>query len=157
VSTSEGLATIIASFECEVVVTMSDVQKYLLSVSNDRVAALGFAQDTARGMPGDMLPFTQKPDCDLGLESKESTLIDVVQSLGEYINDEDATIRSRAIDYLSQVIGHLSTAFLSRQQIQVLCQFLCDRIEDGGAVGGLRKLAALERFNKEMASLTFRA
>lgn len=104
-----------------------------------------------------MLPCTQKPDSDLDLESKESTLIDVVQSLGEYINDEDATIRSRAIDYLSQVIGHLSTAFLSRQQIQVLCQFFCDRIEDGGAVGGLRKLAALERFNKEMASLTFRA
>ena len=80
-----------------------------------------------------------------------------MQSLGEYINDEDATIRARAIDYLSQVIGHLSAIFLSRQQIQVLCEFLCNRIEDGGAVGGLRKLAALSRFNKEMASLTFRA
>ena len=85
------------------------------------------------------------------------TLIEVVQSLGEYINDEDATIRSRTIDYLSQVIGHLTPTFLSRQQIQVLCEFLCNRIEDGGAVGGLRKLASLGRFNKEMAVLTFRA
>ena len=92
-----------------------------------------------------------------GLESKQLTLIEVVQSLGEYINDEDATIRAIAVDYLSQVIGHLSPTFLSRQQIQVLCQFLCDRIEDGGAIGGIRKLQALGRFNKDMAVMTFRA
>lgn len=92
-----------------------------------------------------------------GLESKQLTLIEVVQSLGEYINEEDDSIRARAIDYLSQVIGRLSPTFLSRQQIQVLCQFLCDRIEDGGAVGGLRKLQALGRFNKDMAAMTFRA
>lgn len=96
-------------------------------------------------------------DHQLGLESKQSTLIEVVQSLGDYINDEDATIRARAVDYLSQVIGQLLPTFLSRQHIQVLSQFFCDRIEDGGAVGGLRKLAALGRFNKEMAVMTFRA
>ena len=77
--------------------------------------------------------------------------------MGEFINDEDATIRARAIDYLSQVIGQLNPTFLSRQQIQVLCQFLCDRIEDGGAIGGLRKLQALGRFNKDLAVMTFRA
>ena len=93
----------------------------------------------------------------VGLESKESTLVEVVQSLGEYINVEDSTIRSRAIDYLSQVIGLLPPTFLSRQQVQVLCEFLCDRIEDGGAVEGLRKLAALGRFYKHMVEMTFRA
>lgn len=93
----------------------------------------------------------------LGLESKQLTLIEVVQSLSDYINDEDATIRARAVDYLSQVIGQLSPTFLSRQQVQVLCQFLCDRIEDGGAIGGLRKLQALGRFNKDMVAMTFRA
>ena len=92
-----------------------------------------------------------------GLESKQLTLIEVVQSLGDYINDEDATIRVRVIDYLSQVIGQLSPTFLSRQQIQVLCQFFCDRIEDGGAVGGLRKLQTLGRYNKDMSAMTFRA
>jgi len=92
-----------------------------------------------------------------GLESKDSSLIEVVRSLGEHINDEDATIRARTIDYLSSIIGQLQPAFLSRQQIQVLCQFLCDRIEDGGAVGGLRKLQGLGRFNKEMVTMTFRA
>lgn len=93
----------------------------------------------------------------LGLESKQLTLIEAVRSLSEYINDEDATIRARAVDYLSQVIGQLSQTFLSRQQIQVLCQFFCDRIEDGGAIRGLRKLQDLGRFNKEMVAMTFRA
>ena len=85
------------------------------------------------------------------------TLIEAVQSLSDYINDEDATIRARAIDYLSQIIGQLNATFLSRQQIKVLCQFLCDRIEDGGAIGGLRKLQALGRFNKDLVAMTFRA
>ena len=92
-----------------------------------------------------------------GLESKQLTLIEAVQSLGEYINDEDATIRAGVIDYLSQIIGQLSPTFLSRQQIQVLCTFLCDRIEDGGAIEGLRKLQDLGRFNKDLAVMTFRA
>ena len=84
-------------------------------------------------------------------------MIDIVQSIGEYINDEDATVRSKAVKYLSQVIGMLSPAFLTRQEVQVLCQFLCDRIEDGGAIGGLRKLLGLARFNRDMAAMTFRA
>ena len=91
------------------------------------------------------------------LESKQLTLIEAVQSLSDYINDEDVTIRARAIDYLSQVIGQLNATFLSRQQIQVLCQFFCDRIEDGGAIAGLKKLQALGRFNKDMVAMTFRA
>jgi DNA repair/transcription protein MET18/MMS19 len=91
------------------------------------------------------------------LESKKTTLIEVVQSLGEYINEEDATIRARTIAYLSEIIGQLSPTFLSRQQTQILCQFLCARIEDGGAVGGLRKLQGLGRFNTELAVTTFRA
>lgn len=89
--------------------------------------------------------------------SKSKSLIDVVQSLGEYINDEDASIRSKAVTYLSQVISALPDTTLSRQQIQVLCQFLCDRIEDGGAVSGLRSLQGLRRFNQDMAVMTFRA
>lgn len=92
-----------------------------------------------------------------GLESKQSTLVEVVQSLREYIEDEDATIRSRTVGYLSQVIGELPPTFLPRQQIEVLCQFFCGTIEDDGAVGGLQKLQYLSRFNKEMVAMTFRA
>lgn len=85
------------------------------------------------------------------------TLINIVQSLGGYINDDSLKIRSRAVQYLAQVIGQLSSSFLSRQQVQVLCQFFCDRIEDGGAAGGLKTLQGMARFNKEMAAMTFRA
>ena len=91
------------------------------------------------------------------LESKQVTLIDIVHSLEKYISDEDAAIRSKAVNYLSSVISALSSSFLTRQQVQVLCQFLCDRIEDGGAVGGLAKLQSLGRFNKDMAVMIFRA
>ena len=91
------------------------------------------------------------------LESKQTSLIEVVQSLGEYINDEDHVIRGKAVQYLSAVIGAIPSNFLLIQQVQVLCQFFCDRIEDGGAVGGLRKLSSLRKFTKEMAKMTTRA
>ncbi|KAL8791067.1 MAG: hypothetical protein Q9213_000274 [Squamulea squamosa] len=119
---------------------MSDIQRYLLKVDEDKDGARKIADETAKS-----------------LVSKSQSLIDVVQSLGEYINAEDESIRSKTITYLSHVIGALPNTILSRQQVQVLCQFLCDRIEDGGAVGGLRKLQSLGKFNKEMAVMTFRA
>ena len=78
-------------------------------------------------------------------------MIEVVQSLGEYINDEDPILRGKAVSYLTAVIRALSPKYLSRQQIQVLTTFFCDRIEDGGAVAGLDTLQGLDRFNKELA------
>lgn len=91
------------------------------------------------------------------LQSQEKTLLDVVQSLGEYINDEDSRIRGRAVSYLTAVLSALPPKFLSRQQIDVLCQFFSDRIEDGGAIEGLIKLQSLDRFTNEMAQTAVRA
>jgi DNA repair/transcription protein MET18/MMS19 len=91
------------------------------------------------------------------LGSQENTLLDVVQSLGEYINDEDSRIRGRAVSYLTAVLSALPPKFLSRQQIDVLCQFFSDRIEDGGAIEGLIKLQSLDRFTNEMAQTVVRA
>ena len=85
------------------------------------------------------------------LESHQRTLIEVVQSVGEYINDEDEKIRARAVSYLTAIISTLSAGFLSRQQINVLCDFLCARIEDGGAIEGLSHLQGLHRFTGAMA------
>ncbi|KAL9130058.1 MAG: hypothetical protein Q9217_001662 [Psora testacea] len=119
---------------------MSAVQQFLLTYSNDKDRATNIARDSAKA-----------------LAAKHTTLIELVQSLGEYINDEDSTNRARAVEYLSQVIGELPPSFLSKQHVEVLCQFLCDRIEDGGAVGGLKKLSAMDRYNPDMAALTFRA
>ena len=137
---------------------MSDVQQYLLAAGPDKTKASIIASETVESMEYISHVHPEwKANQLVELESKKTTLIEVVQSLGEYINDEDATIRARTIAYLSEIIGQLSPTFLSRQQIQILCQFLCARIEDGGAVGGLRKLQGLGRFNTEMAVTTFRA
>ena len=80
----------------------------------------------------------------------------VVESLGEYINDGSDSIRSKAVKFLTRVIESLPSNFLSRQQIQVLCHFLCDRVEDDGAVQGLTALSKLARLTNEMAILIFR-
>lgn len=56
------------------------------------------------------------------------------------------------MSFLTSVIKALPPKFLSRQQIQVLTSFFCDRIEDGGAVAGLDNLQKLDRFTKELAT-----
>lgn len=89
--------------------------------------------------------------CNADLENKKTTLIEIVQQLGEYINDEDPILRGKAVSFLTAVIKALSPRFLTRQQIQVLTTFFCDRIEDGGAVTGLVHLQGLDRFTKELA------
>ncbi|KAL1954687.1 hypothetical protein VTO42DRAFT_791 [Malbranchea cinnamomea] len=119
---------------------MTELQRFMLVADNNREEAFQIADETAKK-----------------LENKETTLIDVVQSLGEYINDEDAIIRGKAVSYLTAVLKALPPKFLSRQQIQVLATFYCDRIEDGGAISGLDSLQSLDRFNKEMAIMTVRA
>ena len=84
-------------------------------------------------------------------------MIDIVQSLGEYINDEDDKIRARAISYLTAVISTLPPTYLTRQQIDVLCSFLSARIQDGNAVDGLSRLQGLDRFTKDMAQTVVKA
>lgn len=91
------------------------------------------------------------------MESKKTTLIEIVQQLGEYINDDDPILRGKAVSFLTAVIKALSPRFLSRQQIQVLTTFFCDRIEDGGAIAGLDNLQGLDRFNRELATETAQA
>ncbi|KAL1965816.1 hypothetical protein VTN77DRAFT_5137 [Rasamsonia byssochlamydoides] len=119
---------------------MSALQTFMLVADHDKQEALRIAEKTAQEV-----------------ESKQTTLVEVVQSLGEYINDEDPILRGKAVSYLTAVIKALPPKFLSRQQIQVLTTFFCDRIEDGGAVTGLDTLQKLDRFNKEMAQETARA
>ncbi|KAL9111369.1 MAG: hypothetical protein Q9227_004246 [Pyrenula ochraceoflavens] len=120
---------------------MSNVADYLLAVDNDKSNAQSIAEDTAR----------------TELENRETTLIETVESLREYINDDDTKLRGRAVSYLTTVLNALPSNFLSRQQIQVLCQFYCDRIEDGGALDGLTYLQGLNRFTTDMAQMTARA
>lgn len=91
------------------------------------------------------------------VENKQTTLVDVVQSLGEYVNDDDAILRGKAVSYLAAVIKALPPKLLSRQQVQVLTTFFGDRIQDGGAVTGLDTLQKSDRFSKELSQEAARA
>ncbi|EDN06215.1 conserved hypothetical protein [Histoplasma mississippiense (nom. inval.)] len=119
---------------------MSELQEFLLVVDDNREQALGIASIAAQKV-----------------ENKQSTLIGLVQSLGEYINDENPAIRGKVVSYLTAVIKALSPNFLSRQQIQALTDFYCDRIEDGGAIAGLDRLQGLDRFTKDMTERVIRS
>ncbi|KAJ5698615.1 hypothetical protein N7462_000620 [Penicillium macrosclerotiorum] len=119
---------------------MSALQTFMLVVEHNKEEAKLIANGVAQDV-----------------ESKKTTLIDIVQQLGEYINDEDPILRGKAVSFLTSVIKALQPRFLSRQQIQVLTTFFCDRIEDGGAVAGLETLQGLERFTKELATETAEA
>ena len=137
---------------------MSNARDYVLVVDNDKPGAQSIVQNTTQGtLPASIAQHGQTLISFAELQSRRTTLIEVVQSLGEYINDEDEKTRSKAISYLSAVLAGLPENYLTRQQIQVLCQFFCDRIEDGGAIEGLLKLQRLERFNNDMAQTIVRA
>jgi DNA repair/transcription protein MET18/MMS19 len=135
---------------------MSEARDYLLTVENDKAEAQLIAEATAQS---ELCCSSTNPDklTSLELQSRQSTLLDVVQSVGEYINDEDSRIRGRAVSYLSAVLSALPPKFLTRQQIDVLCRFFSDRIEDVGAVEGLIKLQSLDRFTNEMAQTVVKA
>ncbi|KAJ5222856.1 uncharacterized protein N7469_009096 [Penicillium citrinum] len=119
---------------------MSALQTFMLVVDHDKEEAKRIADAVAQDV-----------------ESKKTTLIELVQQLGEYINDEDPILRGKAVSFLTSVIKSLSPKYLSRQQIQVLTTFFCDRIEDGGAIAGLDTLQRLDRFTKELATETAQA
>ena len=139
---------------------MSDARDYVLAIESNKDEAAAIAKSSANSMfqsstnTTDYLILTIMYQ---ELEDRQITLIDLVQSLGDYINDEDVSIRTRAISYLVAVLSFLPTKFLSRQQIQVLNQFLCDRIQDGGAIEGLSQLQGLDRFTTDMAQTVVRA
>ena len=136
---------------------MPNAQDYVLKVDNDKSGAQIIAQTTTQGtLPASIERHSLTLINFAELQSGRTALLEVVQSLGEYINDEDEKIRSKAISYLSAVLAGLPENYLTRQQIQVLCQFFCDRIEDGGAIEGLSKLQSLERFNNDMAQKVVR-
>ena len=83
-------------------------------------------------------------------------LLEVVQSLGEYLTDDDTTVRAGAIGYFAAVVGELGPKSLSRQHLPVITQFLCDRLEDETGLkevaSGLISLTAMHYFDSDQAT-----
>ncbi|KAI5295599.1 hypothetical protein KEM52_000871 [Ascosphaera acerosa] len=114
---------------------MSGIQGFMLVADSGHADATAIAAATAQR-----------------IVDSNTTLVDEVASLGTYINDEDALVRGKAVTYLTRVIESLPDDFLTRQQIDVLRIFYCDRLQDGGAVAGLSRLQGLRRCTGEMAA-----
>ncbi|KAI9819508.1 MAG: hypothetical protein M1827_006956 [Pycnora praestabilis] len=118
---------------------MSDVQRFLLAVDKNPQEAQEVAAATAHR-----------------IQNKELKLVEVVQSLGEYLTDDDVALRAKAIAYLSAVLAALPPKLLTRQHHVVLCAFFCKQLEDEGPVvkkgaEGLFLLQSMGRFNDEDA------
>ncbi|KAG0131695.1 putative DNA repair/transcription protein [Tuber indicum] len=113
---------------------------YILNVAKDPTEANRISKESAKQ-----------------IQDKELKLLDLVQSLGEYLTDDDKTTRAKAIGYLSSVLGYLDPKTLSRQQVTVIAQFLCDRLEDETGLRetsqGLFALQKSSRFGREEATL----
>lgn len=112
---------------------MSDVQIYLLEVDKNKKEANATAKDVARR-----------------LESKELKLLDLIGSLGEFINSEDGSIRAKTVAFVAEVLQFLPTKVLTGQQRSLLCDFVTTRIEDDdqGIGSCARALLTLEELGK---------
>src|SRR5215469_13854190 len=95
---------------------MSDIQLYLFEADKDKNEATRIAVGTARRMvPAHMLTshFAYRI-WDVGLESKELKLVDVIESLGEYLNHNDAPLRAKSTeDSSSSPINILTSIAMS--------------------------------------------
>lgn len=111
-----------------------DARAYVLAFENNKPEAARVASQTAQR-----------------LQDGECKLVDIIKATGEYLQNTDPKIRERATNYLSAIISALPTKTLTRHDIPVLNVFLCSRIQDGGAIDGLSKLQALDRYTKENA------
>ena len=74
----------------------------------------------------------------------------LVESIGEYINNDDTKLRANSLAYLADVLGALGPRTLTLQQRSLLCDFVLSRIQDDreGTGSCARALMALEERGK---------
>ncbi|PNS15880.1 hypothetical protein CAC42_7986 [Sphaceloma murrayae] len=112
---------------------MSDIQLYLVEATKNKDAARQIAQETAAK-----------------LERKEIHLLALVESIGDYINNEDSNLRSHSLGFLADTLESLSLRVLSLQHRLLLTEFILSRIQDDseGTASCARALMALEKMGK---------
>ena len=74
---------------------MSDIQLYLVEIGKNKDEAQRIAQQTATR-----------------LDRKELKLVALVEGIGEYVNNEDATLRANSLAYLADVLSVLPPRLL---------------------------------------------
>ncbi|KAI5124282.1 hypothetical protein M0805_005129 [Coniferiporia weirii] len=95
------------------------------------------------------------------ISSGQSTLLSVVKALGEYLTSEEDILRTKGVDFLSQVIGRCPPDKINRQATRVLVTFYAGKLEDTEtiipALKGLVPLTALPTFSNVDAIDTVKA
>lgn len=76
---------------------MADVNLYLHNVDKNSEEASRIATDAARSLTQILWAYQSYHGLTiiLGIESKQLKLLDVIQSMGEYMTDDDATVRAK--------------------------------------------------------------
>ncbi|KAF1813660.1 ARM repeat-containing protein [Eremomyces bilateralis CBS 781.70] len=114
---------------------MSDIRLYLVEHEKSRKEASQIAIRTAER-----------------LQSKELKLLDLIEALGEFLNDNDPSVRAKALAYLADVLESVPRGTVSRQQRELLVHFLTTRIngdaEGLGAAACANALMKIEEFGK---------
>ena len=114
---------------------MSDIQLYLLEADQHKPEASEIAKRTAKRMLHTSEPLLEDLVLtkigNTGLETKELKLIEIIESLGEYLNHEESSLRAKskrlsniptqwsdcvAMSYLAEVLQATPSKVLTLQQ-----------------------------------------
>ncbi|KAH0269611.1 ARM repeat-containing protein, partial [Aureobasidium melanogenum] len=112
---------------------MSDIQLYLVEADKNKDEARRLAARSAAA-----------------LANGDLKLVELIETAGEYINHEDATMRIKSLSYLADVLEQVAPKVLKGQQRNLLCGFILTRVSDDSEGTGhcARALMALERLGK---------
>lgn len=119
---------------------MSDIQIYLLEFDKNKKEASRIAEQSSTR-----------------LQNNQLKLVELIESLGEYINNEEPTIRAKAMAYLAEVLAFIPPKVLSRHQRNLLGDFILSRIADdreglGSCAKGLLALEERGKWGSERAT-----
>ncbi|GAB5591220.1 hypothetical protein Unana1_06120 [Umbelopsis nana] len=88
-------------------------------------------------------------------EDTQANLLLLIQSLGEYLTNDDGFIRAKATGLLSHVLTNANQEAINTAAVDVLVHFYCDRLSDETCVPklleGIDALVAFEKFTGKSA------
>lgn len=64
------------------------------------------------------------------IEKGTIKLFKVVEELGEFLTNTDASVRENGVRSLSKILLNISNNFLNEQELQLMTLFYCDRLND---------------------------
>ncbi|TFK74969.1 ARM repeat-containing protein [Pluteus cervinus] len=90
------------------------------------------------------------------IESDQTTLLNLVKALGEYLTSEEDKDRTKGVELLSAVIKKCPAEKLNRQSVRVLTTFYCSKLDDIHtiipALQGLHSLSGSPNFTSVEAT-----